>query len=424
MRGLVYRRRVISLLRRNRDYRFLTLALVVSLCGDWFATVALAGLILDKTNSDFLASMVFVAASLPAFFMTPFAGPLADRLDRKRIMVVCSAVQAVAACGLLFARDYWVLGIVAQAVVAAVAAFFSPAAQAATANLVAPEDLPTAIAASGSIWGAMLVVGSGLGALVANGWGRQTAFALDALTFVVAAALLTFVRGKTSVDDRSKRAVRDPMRPIDDTREALRYARGNPLVSGFLLAKFGFGLGTGVVGLLAVLAKRRFGNGDRGTGLLLAARGTGVFVGPFIVRVAARKGMGSVVRACGIGSLVLRPRLPRGVRGALDRVGHGPGAPGSSGRRRAVGRHVLRSPAQCPRRAQRADYGGGLCPRHTVDEPVARRGRNRVGNVRTRARARRSRRCPDRLGHVLSVAYAPIATGSRRWRRCAVGVVT
>lgn len=304
MRGLVYRRRVISLLRRNRDYRFLTLALLVSLCGDWFATVALAGLILDKTNSDFLASMVFVAASLPAFFMTPFAGPLADRLDRKRIMVVCSGIQAVAACGLLFARDFWVLGIVAQAVVAAIAAFFSPAAQAATANLVAPEDLPTAIAASGSIWGAMLVVGSGLGALVANGWGRQTAFALDALTFVVAAALLSFVRGKTSVDDRSKSSVRAPMRPIDDTREALRYARGNPLVSGFLLAKFGFGLGTGVVGLLAVLAKRRFGNGDKGTGLLLAARGTGVFVGPFIVRVAARRGMGSVVRACGIGSLV------------------------------------------------------------------------------------------------------------------------
>lgn len=295
---------MISLLRRNRDYRFLILALLVSLCGDWFATVALSGLILDKTNSDFLASMVFVAASLPAFFMTPFAGPLADRVDRKRIMVACSTIQAIAACGLLFARNYWALGIIAQAVVAAVAAFFSPASQAATANLVAPEDLPTAIAASGAIWGAMLVVGSGLGAIVANVWGRQTAFALDALTFVAAAALLSFIRGKTSVDDRSSNAARPPMRPVADTREALVYARSNPLVSGFLLAKFGFGLGTGVVGLLAVLAKRRFGNGDRGTGLLLAARGTGVFVGPFIVRIIARKGMGTVVRACGVGSLV------------------------------------------------------------------------------------------------------------------------
>lgn len=297
---------MISLLRRNRDYRFLILALLVSLCGDWFATVALAGLILDRTNSDFLASMVFVAASLPAFFMTPFAGPLADRIDRKKIMVVCSVIQAFAACGLLLARNYWALGIVSQAVVAAVAAFFSPASQAATANLVAPEDLPTAIAASGAIWGAMLVVGSGLGAIIANVWGRQTAFALDALTFVVAAVLLSRIRGKTSVDDRtgSDASARPPMRPIADTREALVYARSNPLVSGLLLAKFGFGLGTGVVGLLAVLAKRRFGNGDRGTGLLLAARGTGVLVGPFIVRVVARKGMGTVLRACGVGSLV------------------------------------------------------------------------------------------------------------------------
>ena len=295
---------MISLLRRNRDYRFLILASLVSLCGDWFATVALAGLILDKTNSDFLAAMVFVAASLPAFFMTPIAGPLADRFDRRTIMITCSVLQAVAACAFLFANRFWLIGIVAQALVAAIAAFFSPASQAATANLVANDDLPVAIAASGSIWGAMLVVGSGLGALVADVWGRQTAFALDALTFAVAAVLLSMIRGKTSAADPLSGALRPPMKPLADTREALVYARSHKLVSSFLLAKFGFGLGTGVVGLLAVLAKRRFDNGDRGTGLLLAARGTGVFVGPFLVRIAARRGMGTVVRGCGLGSLV------------------------------------------------------------------------------------------------------------------------
>ena len=77
-----------SLLRRNPDYRRLFLAQVVSFAGDWFATVALVGLVIDRTGSDIAATLVWVAAMLPAFVVTPLAGPMADRYDRKRIMVV------------------------------------------------------------------------------------------------------------------------------------------------------------------------------------------------------------------------------------------------------------------------------------------------------------------------------------------------
>ncbi len=292
-----------ALLRRNRDYRIVLFAQIISFAGDWFATVAFAGLVLDRTNSDLLATTVFVVSALPAFLVTPFAGPVADRYDRKRIMVICSILQGFVALGFLLSQKHWIgFGFVAQAGIAAVGAFFGPASQAAIVNLVDPEDLATATAASSSVWGAMLAIGSGLGALVAAQFGRSMAFTLNSASFFIAAALITMVKGKTS--KRTTGGVRQRMRPIADSLEALRYAKSNRHIKAFLLSKAGFGLGTGVVGLLAVLAKRRFGSGDGGTGILLFARGLGVLMGPWFVRIAYRRGLPGVVACCGVGSLV------------------------------------------------------------------------------------------------------------------------
>ena len=292
-----------SLLRRNRDYRTLLVAQIISFAGDWFATVAFAGLVLDRTDSDLLATLVFVVSALPAFLVTPLSGPVADRFDRRRIMVVCSMLQGVVALGFLASQTRWIgFGFIAQGGIAGIGAFFGPASQAAIVNLVEPDDLPTALAASSSVWGAMLAIGSGLGALVASQFGRSTAFGLNAASFIVAGLLISTIRGKTS--QRAVGSTRQPMRPIADSIEAIRYARSNRHIKVFLFSKAGFGLGTGVVGLLAVLAKRRFAAGDGGTGVLLFARGLGVLSGPWFVRIAARRGLPGVVACCGIGAIV------------------------------------------------------------------------------------------------------------------------
>ena len=292
-----------SLLRRNRDYRTLLIAQIISFAGDWFATVAFAGLVLDRTNSDLLATTVFVVSALPAFLVTPFAGPVADRFDRRMIMVICSIIQSFVALGFLASQRHWIgFGFIAQGGIAAVGAFFGPASQAAIVNLVEPDDLATATAASSSVWGAMLAIGSGLGALVASQFGRGVAFELNAASFLVAGALIARVRGKTS--QRAAGTPRARMRPIADSIEAVRYAQSNRYIKAFLLSKAGFGLGTGVVGLLAVLAKRRFSSGDGGIGVLLFARGMGVLMGPWFVRFANRRGLSGVVACCGIGALV------------------------------------------------------------------------------------------------------------------------
>ena len=308
---------MLALLSRNPDLRALFFAQIVSFAGDWFATVAMLGLVIDRTGSDIAASAVFVVQSLPAFLVTPLAGAAADRLDRRRLMIGVSCVQAAA--GLLFlvaVEGPVVLAFVAQAAITALGAFFAPSSQAALPNLVDPEDLPLATVMMSSTWGAMLAVGSALGGAFTVAFGREAAFVADIVTFLLAAALIRSVRRPTQ--ERLGTDSRPRMRPIADTVEALRYARAHPSVAALLASKLGFGFGAGTVGMLALFATGEFGAGDGATGLLLAARGFAVLIGPFVARrlLLYRQrsraeshiqdpfaDIGAVLAACGVSSL-------------------------------------------------------------------------------------------------------------------------
>src|SRR5207247_5772226 len=91
-----------SLLRRNRDFRKLYIASVISFGGDWFLFVALGGLILQVTGKATSVALLIVSQELPIFLATPWAGWLVDRLDRKRVMIACDfARTAICAAFLL-----------------------------------------------------------------------------------------------------------------------------------------------------------------------------------------------------------------------------------------------------------------------------------------------------------------------------------
>jgi MFS family permease len=292
-----------SLFRRNGQFRRLFCAQLVSYAGDWFATVAAIGLLLDQTGSDLLASVFWVAQTLPTFVMAPLAGPVADRFDRRRILIVVSFAQSVMALAFLLAGAGlpWMV-FVAQGGVAALGAFFGPASQAGVANLVEPEDLSVATAMMSATWGAMLAVGAALGAGFTVLFGRNAAFVADATSFVLAGLLLVSIRVPLQADrDEATRSPR--MRPLKDTAEALRYARRHPSILALLGSHVGFALGSGVVGMLAVLADTRYHAGDGGTGLLLTARGIGVLLGPLLIQRLVRRGIHGVLLACGAASI-------------------------------------------------------------------------------------------------------------------------
>jgi MFS family permease len=294
---------VLDLLRRNRDFRAVFLAQLVSFMGDWFATVALVGLVLDLTGSDLAASLVLVAQTLPAVPLTPLTGAAADRIDRRALMIGVSGLQAVAALGFLAVGEstVWV-GFVAMAAVSGLGAFYLPASSAAVPNLVEPEDLATATAAMSATWGAMLAIGAALGGGFTVAFGRDAAFVADAITFVVAGALIATVRrplsqAVVSADDRAR------MRPIIDTVEAVRYARADHRVLALLASKMGFGLSAGIVSLLPVFATEVFDAGDAGIGALYGARGLGVVLGPWVAWRLAGRGVHGILTACGVAAL-------------------------------------------------------------------------------------------------------------------------
>ncbi len=289
-----------ELLARNPDFRRLFLVSVISLAGDWFSFVAVAELVSELTGRPGAPAFIYAATVLPVFFASPIAGAAADRYDRKRMLVLADYARVPLALLLCVAAA---LGSVVIAVIAIVAlgigaSFSDPVASAATPNLVEPEELATAQALMGAVWGSMVFVGAGIGGLVAEVFGRQTAFAVNALSFLVSGLLVAGIK-------RPLQLTAPAPRPPGALREAIRYIRGDAVVKRLILAKTGVSCANGTVGLLPTFAHVRFGGYGMATGLLLAARGLGALLGPLLARRAAgvEPSLRAIVWICGLSSL-------------------------------------------------------------------------------------------------------------------------
>lgn len=275
----------LDLLRDNPAFRRLYAAQLVSFAGDWFATVALLGLALEMTGSATVASLVLVLQTGGFALASPLAGILADRIDRRRLMIAADVVRVPIALAFLLARgpDTLWIALVAVAGLSIAAAAFEPASSAALPNLVEPRQLPEANVLLGSAWGVMLAVGAALGGLVAATLGRDAAFVANALTFALSAWLIIGVRKPFQ---QSRERTEHSPGFLSSLGVVVRFARHSRLVSSLLLSKTMFGVGTGVVLMQAVFAKDVFGAGEVGIGLLFAARGLGALIGPFVARAA------------------------------------------------------------------------------------------------------------------------------------------
>ena len=275
----------LRLLRENPAFARLYAAQLISFGGDWFATVALLGLSLELTGSSALAALVLVLQTGGFALTAPLAGTLADRFDRRKLMVAADLARVPIALAFLLARDPGTLWIafLAVALLAVGAAVFEPSSSAALPNLVDPQQLPEANVLLGSAWGTMLAR-SGIGGLVAATLGRDAAFVANAASFVLSAALIVGIR-RPLQQPREAGAAGGGLGSIGrSVGTAITFARRSRVVASLLLSKTTFGVGTGVVLMLAVFGRNVFGAGDAGIGLLFAARGLGALLGPFMAR--------------------------------------------------------------------------------------------------------------------------------------------
>jgi MFS family permease len=272
----------VSVLTRNRDFRLLFAAELVVFGADWFVMVPLLVLLPDLTGSGVWGALVLAADTGIVALMLPYTGTVADRIDRRKIMITANLAALGAVLLLLAVRSAgtaW-LAVVAVGAVAVAKAFYSPAAQAALPNVLDPDDLAAGNAVAGSAWGTMAVVGASLGGVMSAAWGPYTCFWIAAAALAAAASAAGLIR-------RPLQAPRDSAEPTQRAwtaiREALRYIGRRPGVLALVTVKSAVGLGNGVLTVFPLLAGV-FGAGVVGAGLLFGVRGAGALVGPLLMR--------------------------------------------------------------------------------------------------------------------------------------------
>jgi predicted MFS family arabinose efflux permease len=299
----------IDLLRRNRSFRQLWLGQVVSQMGDWFDTIALYTIILKLTGSGRDVGLLLVARFVPSFFFGPISGVIADRFSRQRIMIVSDILRAVVVLGFLFVRrpeHLWIIYVLTVFQLG-LSTFFEPAKTAAIPSIVEDRELVAANAISSVTWSAMLTIGAALGGFITGLFGTDVAFILDAATYLLSAALIASIRlPKRKKRERQKISV-SQLLGIRETIEGIRYVKDRPRVLAALLVKPAWGIGGGILTLLAVFGERIFPVGKDaagGIGVLFAARGIGTAVGPIVARRISGEGNRRMQASIGIAFLI------------------------------------------------------------------------------------------------------------------------
>ncbi|MET8253313.1 MFS transporter [Micromonospora sp. NPDC005197] len=272
----------LAVLTGNRSFRNLFLAELVVFGADWFVMVPLLVLLPQLTGSGVWGALVLAVDTGIVALLLPYTGTIADRFDRRKIMITANVAALAGVLLLLGVRDRgtaW-LALVAIGAVAVAKAFYSPAAQAALPNVLEPHELAAGNAVAGSAWGTMTVVGASLGGVLSSAAGPYACFWVAAVGLALAAGLATRIR-------RPLQAARDPELPAQRTwsavREALGYIGHRPRVLALVTVKSAVGLGNGVLTVFPLLAGV-YGVGSLGAGLLFAVRGAGALVGPILMR--------------------------------------------------------------------------------------------------------------------------------------------
>lgn len=299
----------VDLLRRNRGFRRLWLGQLVSQLGDWFDTIAVYTLVLQLTGSGRAISFVLLARFLPSFIFGPLSGVLADRFSRRAIMIISDVLRAVVVLGFLFVRQPGQMWLVYVLTVLQLifSTFFEPAKTAAIPSIVAGRELVAANAIASVTWSAMLTLGAAIGGAVTDWFGTDAAFVIDSLTYLASAALIAGVRLPKRPGRAKTKLTIGKALGLTDTLEGARYVIKRPRVCALMMVKPAWGLGGGILALLAIFGEKIFPVGKSaaaGIGVLYAARGVGTAIGPFAARRFAGETREKMQTAIGISFLI------------------------------------------------------------------------------------------------------------------------
>lgn len=277
----------IPLLLRHPDFARLWLAAVISLMGDWFSVIALSALVSRYSDGSGLAvSGLLLARYLPPLFVSPLAGVLADRFNRKLLLVISDLARALIVLLLLAAATPDLLWLIYLLTVlqACMSAMFEPARGAILPALVGQQDILKANTLNNVTWSAMLAVGALLGGVAASFLGTAAVLLIDSASFMLSALLILGIRTDTRAI-KSHTGDTGEVKSSSGFMDGLRYLRRNPVAAAALFVKFGLSLGS-VDALMVAYGTVLFVIGENGTGslgILYSAFGIGAVAGPLLV---------------------------------------------------------------------------------------------------------------------------------------------
>jgi MFS family permease len=287
-----------ELLQRNINFRRLWFGQVISELGTWFSFIAELGLVQVYSGSTWMTAGLLVSRLLPVLIFAPLAGVAVDRLNRKQILIVADLVRALAALGFLtigMGAPIWV-AIFCSGVMASATTFFEAAKNASIANMVTRQEMLTANVLMFSTRFLQLTLGAALGGVTAAKFGYETAFIINAISFIASAAFIWVIPAdlmklRTAADAEALTAA-PANRFFTDVREGLAFVWRTQFVRGIILVNVGWALGGGMNNLVFDrIARHEFirhagDPGDWSLAALLTAAGAGLFVGMALARRA------------------------------------------------------------------------------------------------------------------------------------------
>src|SRR6185436_9778878 len=184
---------------QHRNFRLFFGGQSISLVGTWITRVATGWLIYRLTGSELLLGVAGFCGQIPTLFITPFAGVLVDRMDRRRILLitqVASLVQSAVLAALTLSGHITVMQIIwLQVVQGVINSFDTPARQAFVSEMVEDRrDLPNAIALNSSMVNGTRIIGPSIGGLLIAGFGEAWCFAIDAISSVAVIGSIVAMR--------------------------------------------------------------------------------------------------------------------------------------------------------------------------------------------------------------------------------------
>lgn len=293
----------------SRNFRLFVAGQLVSLIGTWMQMVAQAWLIYRLTGSAVLLGVAGFAAQIPVFLLAPLGGVIADRLDRRRVLIASQAammVLALALAALTLSGAVLVWQIFALAALLGVAnAFDIPARQSFVVQMVGREHLPNAIALNSSMVNGARLVGPAVAGAVVAAVGEGWCFLLNGLSYAGVIAALAAMR--ISPADGGPRAA---VSAWESVVEGFAFSWHNrPVRALLLLLGLVSLMGMPYSVLMPIVADRVLGGGANAYGLLMAAAGLGALAGSAVLTVRRDlRGLGRwiALSASGFGvSLVL-----------------------------------------------------------------------------------------------------------------------